>query len=58
MPLRLSTHQGRLASACQLASDLELTVYDSLFLDLARTHSARLITADEALARAARVMGL
>jgi len=58
LPLRLSTHRGRLAPACELASSLNLTVYDALFLDLARTHSAVLITADEALAGAARGMGL
>jgi len=56
LPIRLSTHKGRLTSACQLAQDLDLTVYDALFLDLARTHSASLITADQSLARAARAM--
>lgn len=58
LPIRLATHRGRLEDACGLADDLGLTVYDALFLDLARTHSARLITADVSLAQAARQMNL
>ncbi len=58
LPLRLSTHRGRLAGACRLAFQLDLTVYDALFLDLAVSHSALLITADTALARAARRLGV
>jgi len=58
LPIRLSTHRGRLEDACELAHDLGLTVYDALFLDLARTHTARLITADESLAQAARQLDL
>lgn len=58
LPIRLYTHRGRLESACQLALDLDLTVYDALFLDLARSHAAHLITADTSLARAAGHLGL
>jgi len=58
LPIRLSTHHGRMEDACKLANDFHLTVYDALFLDLARTHSARLLTADESLAQAARQLNL
>jgi len=58
LPVRLFTHRGRLEHASELAHDLGLTVYDALFLDLARTHGARLITADESLTKAAHQLNL
>ena len=58
LPIRLASHRGRLGQACALAHQCGLTVYDALFLDLARMHSALLITADESLAEAARELGL
>lgn len=54
LPLELVEHRTHMASAMALARRHDVSVYDALFLALARHHAAELLTADEALARAAR----
>ena len=53
LPIRLFPHGDLLKSACELAVGLNLTVYDALFLALAKRHSAPLFTADNKLRHAA-----
>ena len=58
LPIRLFGHQPLLLRASELAREYSLTVYDALFLALAEQHSARLISADSTLEKAARKMRL
>lgn len=58
LPLRLFSHRDLLPVACDLAAEINLTVYDALFLALAQRHNAALFTADEKLGRAAKKLNL
>ncbi len=58
LPIRLFSHHDLIRSACDLAMECDLTVYDALFLSLAKRHSALLITADEKLRRVAEELDL
>lgn len=58
MPVRYMSHGDLVVPAAAAAADLGLTVYDSLFLVLARQKAARLFTADDRLARVAGKFGL
>jgi len=58
LPIRLFAHSDLLKSACDLAVELNLTVYDALFLALAKRHSAPLFTADGKLRHAADQLNL
>ncbi|MBT3378136.1 MAG: type II toxin-antitoxin system VapC family toxin [Lentisphaerae bacterium] len=53
MPVRYLSHRDLIEPAVRLASEHALTVYDALYLALARLKGARLFTADGDLARAA-----
>ena len=52
-PLRLVTAKELLPTALELAGNLELTVYDSLYLALALLTETSLVTADRQLKKAA-----
>ena len=52
LPIDLVSHRGMAEDALRIARDLGLTVYDALFLALARARKVGLVTADEDLARA------
>ncbi len=54
LPIRLFSHAVLVRSACDLAMECNLTVYDALFLALAERHGALLLTADEKLRCIAR----
>jgi predicted nucleic acid-binding protein len=56
LPIRLMPHRPLVDVAYQQARQLNLTVYDALFLALAVERGAVLFTADGALAKAARTM--
>lgn len=58
MPIRYISHRELIVPAVALAATSGLTVYDALFLVLARQKSARLFTADMHLAEAARACGV
>ena len=58
LPIRLSSHGDLLKPSCELAHTHRLTVYDALFLALAQRHSAKVISGDDKLLRAAGKMGL
>jgi len=58
LPIRLFPHSDLLRPACDLAAKFGLTVYDGLFLALAKRHSAPLFTADDELRRAADQLNL
>ena len=58
LPVRLFAHGDLLESACDLADEFHLTVYDGLFLALAKRHGAPLFTADDTLRRAADRLNL
>lgn len=58
LPIRLFAHNDLLRPACDLAAEFGLTVYDGLFLALAKHHSAPLFTADDGLRRAADQLNL
>ncbi len=58
LPIRLFGHKPFLVRAVSLAREHKLTVYDAIFLALAEEKSARLITADRDLKRAAVQTGL
>lgn len=47
LPIRLFAHGDLLRPACNLAAELSLTVYDGLFLALAKRHNAPLFTVDK-----------
>lgn len=57
LPLEVVGHRELLASAVLIAREEVLTVYDAVFLALAATSRAELITADDRLAAAARNRG-
>ena len=57
MPIRYLPHRELIAGAVRLAETCGLTVYDALYLELARQKSARLFTADQRLVDAARQCG-
>ena len=52
-PLELVKAKGLLTAALELAGNLELTVYDSLYLSLALLTETSLVTADRHLKKAA-----
>ena len=52
-PLELVKAKGLLTAALELAGNLELTVYDSLYLSLALLTETSLVTADRQLKKAA-----
>jgi len=52
-PLKLVTAKELLPAALELAGNLELTVYDSLYLSLALLTETSLVTADRQLKKAA-----
>ena len=58
LPIRLFSHRDLLKSACDLAAEFNLAVYDALFLSLAKRHNAALLTVDEKLGRAAKKLNL
>ncbi|HEC16277.1 MAG TPA: PIN domain-containing protein [Sedimenticola sp.] len=49
MPIRLVGHEELMGGALRLAGQHKLTVYDALFLELARQKGAHLFSADEQL---------
>lgn len=53
MPVRYFSHRDLIEPAGRLASEHALTVYDALYLALARMRAARLFSADGRLVRAA-----
>ncbi len=53
LPIRLFSHKELVESAVQLARDHAITVYDALFLELARQQNGRLFTGDLKLEKAA-----
>jgi len=52
LPIRLFSHKELVEGAVQLARDHSLTVYDALFLELARQQNGRLFTGDLKLEKA------
>ena len=52
LPIRLVSHKELVEGAVQLARDHSLSVYDALFLELARQHNGRLFTGDLELEKA------
>jgi len=54
LPLERVRHFDLLLLAYECAINLNITAYDAIFLALAKSRNAALITADEALAKAAR----
>lgn len=58
MPVRYVSHGEIIIPAIEMAEELGLTVYDALYLALARQKNARLFTADAHLARSAAALGL
>jgi len=58
LPIRLLSHRPLVEAAFKLASQLNLTVYDALFLALAIDRGAVIFTADGALVKAARSLGI
>jgi predicted nucleic acid-binding protein len=54
LPLESVPDRDLVAPALEIARNTELTVYDALFIALARARRADLLTADEELARAWR----
>ncbi len=54
LPIESVPHRALLPEALRLARSTGLTVYDALFLALARARGADLVTADDRLAEAAR----
>lgn len=58
MPVRYLSHHDLIAPAVDLAAGFGVTVYDALFLALARQRAARLFTADARLAETARKCGI
>jgi predicted nucleic acid-binding protein len=57
-PVHYTSHADSIEVAARLAVDFRLTVYDALFLALAKQRSCVLFTADAKLAKAARRLGL
>lgn len=58
MPVRYLSHGDLIVPAAESATEFGLTVYDALFLVLARQKAARLFTADDHLGGIARKCGL
>ncbi len=58
MPIHYVPHGDLVEPALDLAEAHAVTVYDALYLVLARQKNARLFTADDRLARVAKDMGL
>ena len=58
LPIRLFSHKPLVQRASKVAQEYKITVYDALFLTLAEQKSARLITADRVLQKAALKLGL
>lgn len=58
MPVHYVPHGDLIEPALELAETHALTVYDALYLVLARQKSAHLFTADDRLARVAKTLGL
>ncbi len=58
LPVDIVPVRDDIDGAIELAAKLNLTVYDACYAALARRLGARLITADDRLARAARRAGL
>jgi len=58
MPIKLYRHSPLIPQAMELASQHNLTVYDSLFVALAVQHSAILFSADEKILKTSTVLGL
>ena len=52
LPIRLFSHKELVEGAVQLARDHAITVYDALFLELARQQNGKLFTADLKLEKA------
>jgi predicted nucleic acid-binding protein len=52
LPIRLFSHKELVEGAVQLARDHDLTVYDALFLELARQQNGSLFTGDLKLEKA------
>lgn len=53
LPIRLESHRALIQPAVLLSRKHRLSTYDGVFLALAQANSAQLITADDALGRAA-----
>jgi predicted nucleic acid-binding protein len=53
VPIRLFSHRPLLLPAFELASQYQLTVYDTLYLALAKEHGAVIFTADSKLIKTA-----
>jgi predicted nucleic acid-binding protein len=58
LPIRHFRHHPLIEGALELAVGQALTVYDALFLELARQKGARLYSADEKLLQAALHLGM
>ncbi len=58
LPIKLFGHRALIRRAAALAREVNLTVYDALFLALSEAASGRLITADKSLRQAAGKLGL
>jgi predicted nucleic acid-binding protein len=58
LPIRYFTHRFLLPRAFELASDINLTVYDTLYLALSEDRGAVLYTADLKLQKMAAELGL
>jgi len=58
VPIRLFSHRPLILPAFELAGQYWLTVYDALYLALAREHGAVIFSADSKLLKAATVLQL
>ena len=58
VPIRFFAHRLLIGRAFELSKEYHLTVYDTLYLSLAEEHGAVLFSADEAMLKAARRLGL
>ncbi|MBW1981320.1 MAG: type II toxin-antitoxin system VapC family toxin [Deltaproteobacteria bacterium] len=58
MPIRYLSHRPLIPVAFDLAKEHNLTVYDALYLALAKRHSAFVFSADQNIKEIAEVLGL
>lgn len=56
LPIRHMPHQPLLKGAFEIARDYKLTVYDAIFLELAKQKATHIFTADKALASCSEVL--
>ena len=58
LPIRLISHKPIIDSALDIAMQFQLTVYDSIYLAIARTQNACIFSADDQINNAARSLSL